>query len=81
MSKYLDKIDSPEDLRRLDEGQLQELCGEIREYMIGCCATNPGHIGSSLGAVELIVGIHKVFNTLTTRSYSMSATSPMHTRY
>ena len=63
MSKYLDKIDSPEDLRRLDEGQLQELCGEIREYMIGCCATNPGHIGSSLGAVELIVGIHKVFNT------------------
>lgn len=63
MWKYLDKIDSPEDLRELGIDELPELCREIREYMIDCCSTNPGHIGSSLGAVELIVGVHKVFNT------------------
>lgn len=63
MMKFLDKIDSPADLKGLSTDELRELCGEIREYMLECCATNPGHIGSSLGAVELIVGIHKVYNT------------------
>ena len=63
MSKLLDTIDSPSDLRKLDINQLPQLCAEIREYMIDECSRNPGHLGSSLGAVELIVGIHYVFDT------------------
>lgn len=56
-------IQSPEDLRKCDESRLGDLCAEVREYMIDCCATNPGHLGSSLGAVELIVGVHYVYHT------------------
>lgn len=47
----------------MDIGQLRKLCSEIRKYMVECCSTNPGHLGSSLGAVELIVGMHYVFDT------------------
>ena len=59
----LDKVNSPEDLRRLNIKELQPLCGEIRDYIVRCCAENPGHLASSLGAVELIVGLHYVFDT------------------
>lgn len=59
----LDKIKSPQDVRALAEVQLQTLCSEIRSYMVDCCSRNPGHLASSLGAVELIVGLHYVFNT------------------
>ena len=63
MYELLDRIDSPADLRTLDEGQLGQLCSEIREYMIEVCSRNPGHLASSLGCVELIVGAHYVFDT------------------
>lgn len=59
----LDSIDSPEDIRRLPADRLGQLCSEIRDYMVECCAVNPGHLGSSLGAVELIVGLHRVYDT------------------
>lgn len=59
----LDNIQSPADLKGLDIEQLEKLCGEIRHYMIECCSVNPGHLGSSLGAVELIVGLHSIYNT------------------
>lgn len=59
----LDKVNSPEDLRRLNIEELRPLCGEIRDYIVRCCAANPGHLASSLGAVELIVGLHYVFDT------------------
>lgn len=59
----LEGINSPADVKSLDLAELQMLCKEIRDYMIECCATNPGHLGSSLGAVELIVGFHKVFDS------------------
>lgn len=59
----LENINSPQDIKNLDPEQLKTLCAEIRDYMIECCAVNPGHLGSSLGAVELIVGLHKVYNT------------------
>ena len=59
----LDRIDSPADIRNYSIEELRQLCSEIREYMIDCCATNPGHLGSSLGAVELIVGFHYVYNS------------------
>ncbi|MBO5919648.1 MAG: 1-deoxy-D-xylulose-5-phosphate synthase [Bacteroidales bacterium] len=56
-------MNSPADLRKLNMEELARLCGEIREYMVGCCSTNPGHLGSSLGAVELAVALHYVFDT------------------
>ena len=58
----LDTINSPEDIKKLDINQLRMLCDEVRRYMIECCAVNPGHLGPSLGAVELIVGLHYVFD-------------------
>ena len=59
----LEHINSPKDLKGLTTDQLRTLCEEIRQYMIECCAVNPGHLGPSLGAVELIVGLHYVFDT------------------
>ena len=59
----LESIDSPAQIRDLDNAQLAQLCSELRQYIIACCAENPGHIGASLGAVEIAVAIHKVFNT------------------
>ena len=61
--KFLDKVDSPKDIKNLSIEELRELCAEIRHYMIECCAVNPGHLGSSLGAVELMVGMHYVYDT------------------
>ncbi len=59
----LNHIDSPEELRKLLPEQLPQLCAEIREYMIENLSHNPGHFGSSMGAVEIIVALHYVFNT------------------
>ena len=61
--KYLYKIDSPSDLRQLSIDQLPEYCEEVRRYIIEQCAKNPGHLASSLGAVEIAVAIHYVYNT------------------
>ena len=58
----LDKIDSPADIKSFSMDELKELCNEIRQYMIECCSVNPGHLGSSLGAVELVVGLHYVYD-------------------
>ena len=63
MYGLLDKVNSPEDIKDFSMEELKELCAEIRSYMIECCAKNPGHLGSSLGAVELIVGLHYVYDT------------------
>lgn len=58
----LNAISSPEDLKRLEVSRLPRLCEELRDYMVHCCADNPGHLGSSLGAVEIIVAMHYVFD-------------------
>ena len=58
----LDKIDSPADIKSFSMDELKDLCNEIRQYMIECCSVNPGHLGSSLGAVELVVGLHYVYD-------------------
>ena len=60
--RLLDKIDSPRDIKGLSMDELRTLCEEIRQYMIECCAVNPGHLGPSLGAVELVVGLHYVYD-------------------
>ncbi len=59
----LSKIKSPADLRRMDSGQLAEVCSEIREFLINTLSSNPGHFASSMGAVELTVALHYVFDT------------------
>ena len=61
--KILSQIDSPADLKKLPENQLSLLCKEIRDFLIEETSQNPGHLGSSLGAVELAVAIHYVFDT------------------
>ena len=62
MYEILDKINGPADIKGLGIPELRQLCGEVRSYIIECCSTNPGHLASSLGAVELIVGMHYVFD-------------------
>lgn len=59
----LKSIDSPEDLKRLSMDELCRYCDELRRYIIEECAVNPGHLASSLGAVELSVALHYVFDT------------------
>jgi 1-deoxy-D-xylulose-5-phosphate synthase len=61
--ELLSKIDSPEDLRKLNPDQLELLSTELRQYIIKVLAENPGHFGSSLGSIELSVALHYVFNT------------------
>jgi len=63
MGRLLDQIDSPLDLKRLQVADLARLCQEIREEIIQTCARNGGHLGSSLGAVELNVALHYVFQS------------------
>lgn len=61
--KYIQHIDSPADLRRLRTDELPEVCAELRRNIIEELSVNPGHLGSSLGAVELTVALHYVFDT------------------
>ena len=63
MYEILGKINSPADIRGLSIRELETLCAEIRAYIVDCCSRNPGHLASSLGAVEIIVGLHYVMNT------------------
>lgn len=59
----LKQIGSPADLRRLAATDLPQVCSEIRQTLIQDLSTNPGHFGSSMGAVDIIVALHYVFNT------------------
>lgn len=59
----LEKIDSPADLRQLPVEALPQVCSEIREYLIQHLSSNPGHFASSMGAVDIIVALHYVFDT------------------
>ncbi|MBW3615916.1 MAG: 1-deoxy-D-xylulose-5-phosphate synthase, partial [Actinobacteria bacterium] len=59
----LDQISSPADLRRLDDQQLIELAAEIRRFIVESVAVTGGHLGSNLGAVELTLALHRVFDS------------------
>lgn len=61
--ELLNRINSPADLRRLRPELLPQVCGELRRDIIDELSCNSGHFASSLGAVELIVALHYVFNT------------------
>ncbi|MBR4910723.1 MAG: 1-deoxy-D-xylulose-5-phosphate synthase [Clostridia bacterium] len=58
----LGTINSPDDLKKLNIAQAEDLCSEIRDEIIGVISKNGGHLASSLGAVELTVAIHRSFN-------------------
>ncbi|MBL7839170.1 MAG: 1-deoxy-D-xylulose-5-phosphate synthase [Cyclobacteriaceae bacterium] len=59
----LKKINSPADLKKLDQAQLVQLCEELRHFIIDNVSVYGGHFGASLGVVELTVALHYVFNT------------------
>lgn len=59
----LEGIESPSDLRKLPIEKLPEVCAELRGFIIDSLSSNPGHFASSMGAVEIIVALHYVFDT------------------
>ncbi len=61
--KLLDTISSPRELKKLSAEELSAYCDELRRYIIDECSVNPGHLASSLGAVELAAALHYVFDT------------------
>ena len=61
--KYLQNINNPDDLKKLSLDQLEDVCVDLREFIIEQLSNNPGHFGSSLGTVELTVALHYLFNT------------------
>lgn len=60
--KLLATINSPADMKGLDEAQMVQLCQELRQYIVDIVSVYGGHFGASLGVVELTVALHKVFN-------------------
>ncbi|MEE9555601.1 MAG: 1-deoxy-D-xylulose-5-phosphate synthase [candidate division Zixibacteria bacterium] len=65
MSKLLDTIDSPSDIKKLNIDDLPQLAGEIRDLILDVVSTNGGHLGANLGAVELTLALHYIFNSPT----------------
>jgi len=63
LSEILANIGYPEDLRRLPENQLPEICEALRQFIIDQVSVHPGHFASSLGAIELTVALHYVYDT------------------
>lgn len=63
VKNILDKINSPDDLKKLSQKELIYLCGDVRNFLINCVAKTGGHFGSNLGIVELTVALHRVFDT------------------
>lgn len=62
-SRLLDKINLPEDLRRLNPSELRTVCAEVREFLVDSVSRTGGHFGAGLGTVELTVALHYTFNT------------------
>lgn len=63
--KLLSAINSPQDVKKLSLDELPELCSELRAFMLEVLSQIPGHLGASLGAVELAVALHYVFDSPT----------------
>src|SRR5476651_1230478 len=61
--KLLQTIDQPSDLKRFSEDELEQICQELRQYIIDVVSVNGGHFGASLGVVELTVALHYILNT------------------
>src|SRR3989304_1667854 len=63
MSRLLDRIDSPADLKLLTQQELKRLAAEIREELVATVSANGGHLASNLGVVELTIALHRIFDS------------------
>ena len=63
MSRILNGIDGPDDVKGLSRVELSELCSELRELLVSRVTENGGHLASNLGVVELSVALHRVFDS------------------
>ena len=61
--EFLDQINFPSDLKKIPESKLQIVADEVREEMIDAVSITGGHLGASLGVVELTVALHYIFDT------------------
>ena len=61
--ELLEKIKSPQDVKNLDECKLPQLAEEVRDVIVSTVSQNGGHLASNLGAVELTIALHRVFNS------------------
>lgn len=59
----LSNIETPKDLRKLTEAELPQLAKELRQFIIDIVSVKEGHLGASLGVVELTIALHYIFNT------------------
>jgi len=63
VSRILDRINSPGDVKRLNQAELAQLCSEVRELLVSQVTQNGGHLASNLGVVELTIALHRVFDS------------------
>ncbi len=68
----IEKISSPDDLKKLDRKDLPDLASEIRDIIVEVVSKSGGHLASSLGAVELAIAIHYVFDLVRFKSFDLS---------
>ena len=68
--EFLNQINFPSDLKKIPESKLQKVANELREEMIDAVSVTGGHLGASLGVVELSVALHFIFNTPNAVSYT-----------
>jgi 1-deoxy-D-xylulose-5-phosphate synthase len=61
--QYIEHIDSPNDLKKLPVEALPQVCAELRDFILQELSHNPGHLASSLGAIELTVALHYVYDS------------------
>ena len=61
--EFLNQINFPSDLKKIPESKLQKVADQLREEMIDAVSVTGGHLGASLGVVELSVALHYIFNT------------------
>src|ERR1043165_9650007 len=61
--ELLARVNSPDDLKKLSEDQLEQFCNELRQFIIDIVSVKGGHFGASLGVVELTNALHYIFNT------------------
>lgn len=61
--RYLERVNSPEELKKLSLDELQSYCDDLREFIVRSLSCNPGHLASNLGSIEFTVALHYVYNT------------------
>ena len=79
--KYLDGVNFPSDIKKLNQSELKALTNELREELIDVVSITGGHLGAGLGVVELTVALHYVFDTPNDKLIWDVAIKLIHTKY